>query len=58
MKLSPREMQIAELIAQGYKDREISQNLGLTLGGLRTRISIIYVKAGVCCKPKPRENFI
>ena len=57
MKLSPREKQIAALVVNGYKNKEIAEELGLTIKSVGARISRIYVKAGIWRIPNARECF-
>lgn len=47
MGLSPRELQIVKLIAEGCSNVEISQRLGLRLQTVKNRISEIFDKTGV-----------
>lgn len=47
MLLSPREMEIVELIAQGLSNKEIGEKLFLTNGTVRNHISTILEKTGL-----------
>lgn len=42
--LSPREMQVARLIAQGKVNKEIAIEMGVTVGSVKTRVSTILDK--------------
>jgi DNA-binding NarL/FixJ family response regulator len=44
--LSPREKDIAELIASGLSNREIARRLTIAEGTVRTHVSRIYLKVG------------
>ena len=46
-KLSKREIEIAELIIQGFDNNEIAATLFLTIGTVKNYISSIYSKIGV-----------
>ncbi|MCU0227918.1 MAG: response regulator transcription factor [Bryobacterales bacterium] len=45
--LTPRETEIVALIAQGYSNREISQEIGASEGTVRIHVSHILAKLGV-----------
>lgn len=45
--LTPRETEIVTLIAQGFSNREISQEIGATEGTVRIHVSHILAKLGV-----------
>lgn len=55
-KLSPRETEIAELVIQGLKNKEIAEILKISHKTIQTRIQRIYVKLGVFGKPNPRKQ--
>lgn len=45
--LSPRESQIAGLVADGYPNKEIAWELGLTHGTIKVYVSNIFAKTGM-----------
>ena len=45
--LSPREMEVVELIAQGYSNQEIADRLCLSNGTVRNHVSLILEKTGL-----------
>jgi DNA-binding NarL/FixJ family response regulator len=45
--LSPRERQLATLLAQGLKNKEIAYALGITEGTVKVYLSRLFQKAGV-----------
>jgi len=45
--LSPREREVASLIASGLQDSEIASKLGVARGTIRAHVATIYIKAGV-----------
>ncbi len=48
--LSPREHEIAHAFAAGCSYKEVAQNLGIAPGTVRTHLTRIYEKLGVCDK--------
>jgi DNA-binding CsgD family transcriptional regulator len=44
--LSPRELDVADLLAQGLSDKAIAQKLGLSFSTVRTHITHIFAKLG------------
>jgi two-component system nitrate/nitrite response regulator NarP len=46
-KLAPRERQIAELVAQGLRNREIAERLAMSEGTVKVYLHGIYQKVGV-----------
>jgi two-component system nitrate/nitrite response regulator NarL len=46
-KLAPRERQIAELVAQGLRNREIAERLAMTEGTVKVYLHGVYQKVGV-----------
>jgi len=45
--LTPREHQVMELVEQGYKNREIAQELGIRPGTVKIHLKHIFEKTGV-----------
>ena len=45
--LTPRERQVMELVEQGYKNREIAQELGIRPGTVKIHLRHIFEKTGV-----------
>jgi two-component system, NarL family, nitrate/nitrite response regulator NarL len=45
--LTPRERQVMELVEQGYKNREIAQELGIRPGTVKIHLKHIFEKTGV-----------
>jgi two-component system, NarL family, nitrate/nitrite response regulator NarL len=45
--LTPRELQVMELVEQGYKNREIAQELGIRPGTVKIHMKHIFEKTGV-----------
>lgn len=45
--LTPREWQIARLVAAGFTDKEIAESLGNTLMTIRVRLARIYKRIGI-----------
>jgi DNA-binding NarL/FixJ family response regulator len=45
--LTPREQQVLELVEQGYKNREIAQELGIRPGTVKIHLKHIFEKTGV-----------
>jgi two-component system nitrate/nitrite response regulator NarL len=45
--LTPREKQVMELVEQGYKNREIAQELGIRPGTVKIHLKHIFEKTGV-----------
>ena len=45
--MSPRELQIAKLICQGFRNDDIAKNLHITLGTVKTHIRNIYRRVQV-----------
>lgn len=45
--LTPRELQVLRLIAEGQTNREIGQRLGLSVGTVKVHVEHILFKLGV-----------
>ena len=45
--LSPRQQQVADRVAQGKREQEIADDLGIKLNTVKVHKSIIYRKLGV-----------
>ena len=45
--LTPREMQVLELVEQGLKNREIAMELGIRSGTVKIHLKHIFEKTGV-----------
>jgi DNA-binding NarL/FixJ family response regulator len=45
--LSPREMEIVQLVGKGLGNREIAEELGLSVATIRTHLTNLYEKIGV-----------
>ncbi len=45
--LTPREWEVMELVRRGYSNREIAEELGISLGGAKYHVSEIISKLGV-----------
>ena len=45
--LTPREHQVTELVEQGYKNREIAQELGIRPGTVKIHLKHVFEKKGV-----------
>jgi DNA-binding NarL/FixJ family response regulator len=47
-KLSPRQKQIVALLFKGYSDKQIAKELDIRLPTVRTHMTRLFAKAGVC----------
>jgi DNA-binding NarL/FixJ family response regulator len=47
MRLTPRERDIVELVAQGMKNREIAEQLAITTGTVKVHLMHVFEKTGV-----------
>jgi DNA-binding CsgD family transcriptional regulator len=56
--LTAREHQIAELVCQGFKNRDIAKILHITAGTIKTHIRNIYRKTGVNSKIEMLLKFV
>lgn len=54
-KLSPREKEIAKLLAKEYSYREIADELNLSRKAITSRVCRIYIKLGISGQPQPRK---
>jgi DNA-binding NarL/FixJ family response regulator len=57
-KLSKREHEVISLLAKGYRYKEISESLGLSLGSVRTYIQRIYEKLHVQSRTQATVKFL
>ena len=58
MKLSKREMEILELISQGYSDKEIACNLKISTRTVQTHVTRLVIKLGARNRPNAVANYI
>lgn len=58
MKLSKRELEILELISQGYSDKEIAYNLQISARTVQTHVTRIVIKLGARNRPNAVANYI
>ena len=45
--LTPREVQVMDLVERGYKNREIGQSLGIRTGTVKIHLKHIFEKTGI-----------
>ena len=45
--LTPRELQVTELVERGYKNKEIGQSLGIRTGTVKIHLKHIFEKTGI-----------
>jgi DNA-binding CsgD family transcriptional regulator len=45
--LTPREVQVVDLVERGYKNKEIGQSLGISTGTVKIHLKHIFEKTGV-----------
>jgi DNA-binding NarL/FixJ family response regulator len=45
--LTPRELQVMDLVERGYKNREIGQSLGIRTGTVKIHLKHIFEKTGI-----------
>jgi DNA-binding NarL/FixJ family response regulator len=57
-KLSKREQEVLTLLAKGYRYRQISESLGLSLGSVRTYLQRIYEKLQVQTRTEATVKFL
>jgi DNA-binding NarL/FixJ family response regulator len=50
--LTPRELQVIELLAAGLDNGSIGRRLGITAKTVRNRVSVIFDKLGVNSRPQ------
>jgi two-component system nitrate/nitrite response regulator NarP len=48
--LSPRQQQVAELVSRGLSNREIAEQLGITVGTVKLHVHDIYNKENVALR--------
>ncbi len=58
MKLSKRELEILELISQGYSDKEIACNLHISARTVQTHVTRIVIKLGARNRPNAVAKYI
>ena len=58
MKLSKRELEILELISQGYSDKEIAGSLQISARTVQTHVTRIVIKLGARNRPNAVANYI
>lgn len=58
MKLSKRELEILELISQGYSDKEIASKLHISARTVQTHVTRIVIKLGARNRPNAVANYI
>lgn len=58
MKLSKRELEILELISQGYSDKEIAYKLQISARTVQTHVTRIVIKLGARNRPNAVANYI
>lgn len=57
MKLSKRELEILELISQGYSDKEIACRLKISPRTVQTHVTRIVIKLGARNRPNAVANY-
>ena len=58
MKLSKRELEILELICQGYSDKEIACLLKISARTVQTHVTRIVIKLGARNRPSAVANYM
>jgi len=58
MKLSKRELEILELISEGYSDKEIAYNLSISARTVQTHVTRIVIKLGARNRPNAVAHYI
>ena len=58
MKLSKRELEILELISQGYSDKEIACHLLISARTVQTHVTRIVIKLGARNRPNAVANYL
>ena len=56
--LTPREVEILQLIARGYANKEIANHLGISTGTARNHIGHIYEKMHVRCRAEATAKYL
>jgi DNA-binding NarL/FixJ family response regulator len=56
--LSPREMEILALVAEGYANKEVASQLNISTGTVRIHLSHIYEKLHVRCRTGAAAKFL
>lgn len=57
MKLSNRELEILELISQGYSDKEIAYNLKISARTVQTHVTRTVIKLGARNRPNAVAHY-
>jgi DNA-binding NarL/FixJ family response regulator len=58
VQLSPRELEILELVATGISDKEIANSLGIAIGTVRIHLSHTYEKLHVHCRTEAAAKYL
>ena len=56
--LSPRESEILALVAKGLSNKEVSNNLGISIGTVRIHLNHIYEKLHVRCRTDAAVRYL
>ena len=57
-RLTERELEVIQLIAKGYSNKEIATQLGVALSTIRRHIENIYVKLHVHCRTEAAAKYL
>jgi DNA-binding NarL/FixJ family response regulator len=58
VQLSPRELEILELVAKGISDKEIANSLGIAIGTVRVHLGHTYEKLHVRCRTEAAAKYL
>lgn len=58
VQLSPREMEILELVARGLSDKEVGHSLGIAVGTVRVHLTHIYEKLHVRSRTEAAAKYL